>query len=806
MAGGIDEYTKLILHCDEDDKQQSLKDFSTSDHAVTCQNQCAAYRHPFTDGEGILYFSSGYRFNSPSDSDFDLTGTDFTVETYVFNNYNPISWPVDNGICGYRIDDNNAWGFWYDGANLRFTVVSGGATIIDISKATSLNQFTYYHLAVVKQGTSYEMFVDGTSIGTATDSDTIPSFSGGTFHLARKQNIVRPWQGHMAVLRISDNARYTTNFSKPTTKFTVDGNTKVLVQPKTTDNPTPFTDDTGHVFTSSGLPQAKLIKSVKKFGLGSLWKRFDSVSYFAIPDSDDWFLNGDWTIDFWFYPLYSTDDRVAGFSQRQDAANYIYVYPYNAGGNSDIFVNGESADTPFGVGIDWSPGFGSGEEWVHFEICRFGNTVYAFKDGDLLGTAPLSITFSNFSGEFRFPNITTSDGGVLSAMDGFYDEIRFSNGIARHIASFTPSTEPYSIELEEDGEISYDYLGSLKKDGSVVYKYAGFTETADGEMAYALNTLLDKTADLLFETDLEMHRDGELAYSRDLEVSKDARIVYEIQWVLYYHLTEHLDDGTYKFRVVAVDEVGNESTVKDISVTIDSFPEPVTNVVLEEIAGPKIKITWIDPTDSDLDKIYIYDNAGVDDAPPDWGTVVDQVSAGVQEWTSPVLANGGWGFGLRAVDSAGHIERNTDCHVLWIPDTEPPNKPGFPHEEIDRSDVGSTDLYVEARPNGGAYFSWAYFSDFSRPLPEDFAVYTDSGTGTIDYNTPLFTVAYSDGVNFYEHTESGLTAAEHEVWQFVIRARRASGTVNDGNTDVYTADLDGRAPAPVTSLNGEPVL
>jgi len=96
---------------------------------------------------------------------------------------------------------------------------SGSTTLIVDGGAFSAN--TWYHVAIVKDGTTYEIFIDGISKGTGTygaantyDSSydvTIGSLSSnGT-------SASYPWSGYIQDFRITNGlARYTANFTPPT--------------------------------------------------------------------------------------------------------------------------------------------------------------------------------------------------------------------------------------------------------------------------------------------------------------------------------------------------------------------------------------------------------------------------------------------------------------------------------------------------------------------------------------------------------------------------------------------------------------
>lgn len=121
--------------------------------------------------------------------------------------------------------------------------VNGLERIVSASNAISTN--TWYHIAVCRSGTSTRMFLDGVQVGS-TFTDTfnylnlpvsIGSYNNGT-------TIDNSWQGYIDEVRLSNIARYTANFTPPSTAFTHDDNTVLLLHMEGSNGSTTFTDST----------------------------------------------------------------------------------------------------------------------------------------------------------------------------------------------------------------------------------------------------------------------------------------------------------------------------------------------------------------------------------------------------------------------------------------------------------------------------------------------------------------------------------------------------------------------------------
>lgn len=145
------------------------------------------------DGGGNWTVEFFWRFvnkTSPSTQEIISKGAGFQLYTI-------------NGSLGFALSANNS-----------------GTYFINSPGGTTLDNDTWYHIALVKNGTSYKLYLNGTSDLSATSSSNIdtggyPWFLG-TISGAES---TYPSNGYMDEVRISKFARYTSNFTAPTEPF-----------------------------------------------------------------------------------------------------------------------------------------------------------------------------------------------------------------------------------------------------------------------------------------------------------------------------------------------------------------------------------------------------------------------------------------------------------------------------------------------------------------------------------------------------------------------------------------------------------
>jgi len=109
-----------------------------------------------------------------------------------------------------------------DNGELRLAIGNGSGYFINNTGGTVLDNDTWYHIAVVKNGTSYNEYLNGTNEANldGTSSSIIDS-GGRPWYIGTLQTAegTYPANGYMDEVRISKFARYTSNFTAPTEPF-----------------------------------------------------------------------------------------------------------------------------------------------------------------------------------------------------------------------------------------------------------------------------------------------------------------------------------------------------------------------------------------------------------------------------------------------------------------------------------------------------------------------------------------------------------------------------------------------------------
>jgi hypothetical protein len=150
---------------------------------------------------------------------------------------------------------------------------------------------------------------------------------------------------------------------------------------------------------------------------------------------------GNFTIDFWTYQNAAPAAFVGLVSKWGNAAgDNEYELAYNDNNNITFYHGDASGNGATSLG--WVVTVGTGA-WHHIALVRNGNVVTLYLDGVSEGDNALSITL--FAGNNRL-DIGRANHDSTGSINGWIDEFRFSKGIARWTANFTPPTRAYTTE------------------------------------------------------------------------------------------------------------------------------------------------------------------------------------------------------------------------------------------------------------------------------------------------------------------------------------------------------------------------
>lgn len=492
---GVDSYTKLMFHCQRPD--------ATLPKAVTFGGTAAldTAQYKFGTASLLLDGNSDY-ITVPDSADWDLAAN-FTADCWVRMPAVPSS-GARYFIFGYYDGNTATDGDYFlellddSGVKVRWGYYYGGWGFVT-SDALTISADTWYHFAIVRNGSELKIYQSGVEVASGTDSvnhtraGALPLGIGGIAGDA----VNFAFNGWIDSFRWSKGiARWTAAFTPPDSQMLSDANTQLLLnfdgadgatatydsaggdETYTTDHAPTFvnqaTYDTTHAVSFVGT--AALDTAQKKFGTASLLLDGDS-DYLTVPDSTDWiFGNSPFTIDCWVrFAAVNAEQCI--YHQGSGTNDFIEIYYDNSPAKFQLYF------VSSGTGLcsaycTFSP---NADQWYHLAVVRNGTDVLLFIDGVLQTT-----TYDTAIGTNSVPDygavIEIGRRGVYNDQffNGWIDALRISKGYARWTADFSvPTTAPVADTRTQlllnfndgvDGaQATNNEIGSLTLDGNADY-------------------------------------------------------------------------------------------------------------------------------------------------------------------------------------------------------------------------------------------------------------------------------------------------------------------------------------------------
>ena len=161
--------------------------------------------------------------------------TDTTVGNFGVGNFTIECWFRSDQFDSLRTlaskytteDGKRSWRLVFQSSaklQLDITADGGGSNIQNLETAATFNANTWYHLAVVRNGATISIYINGTADNNTLNYGTAIAFASPTDVLIGSQghDSGSPryyFDGYIDEFRISNLARYTNNFTAPTEPF-----------------------------------------------------------------------------------------------------------------------------------------------------------------------------------------------------------------------------------------------------------------------------------------------------------------------------------------------------------------------------------------------------------------------------------------------------------------------------------------------------------------------------------------------------------------------------------------------------------
>ena len=410
-------YTSTWLLMHGDGVNLNISDLSSNNLTISkFGNVNTSIYSPYVNTGGSLVFNGADAYLSIADHVGIQPGpADFTFEFW---------WrPTDISITGRTVIAKGlGMQFVQNSSTLQVMLsISNDTTYFMNVAIGTIVANTWYHAALVRNGTTYTAYLNGVAGPTGTQSNspstgTAPMTIGGQVGSAYMK-------GHITNVRMVKQALYTSNFVPPMAPFAVSQDTTFL----TLLSPLMKTiyDSTGkNTFTSYGT--AALRTANKRFGTASLY--LDGSGYMKDVDSTSMvFGTGNFTIEAWVYTTTTSTTFRTIYSARTVAGNIPGAASLGISGTGFPYWYQGAAYVVSG------PASFPNNTWTHLAVCRIGTNTTMYVNGVSVATTTGDTINYNIVGTY-----IGSNGDGSEPYIGHMDDLRITKGVARYTTNFVP--------------------------------------------------------------------------------------------------------------------------------------------------------------------------------------------------------------------------------------------------------------------------------------------------------------------------------------------------------------------------------
>lgn len=440
-------------------------DLSPNKKNITASGNAAVSIVDSKFGGGCAVFDGvGDFLTVASSENFDLA-TIYTIEFFI----KPNSLSSNFGVLHRGFYNTSAPGTWtglafsirWIGAAARFYFYGTTAAdeqFLDVASAFSTTEWR--HIAMVRDGTTGRVFVNGVLSGTITGLNT-PLGSTQTLRIGRWDFSAgnEDFNGRLDDVRIiRGTAKYSTNFTPPIAPQSISGpadasyaSVSLLLDFVGPNTSTQFFDKSPNVKAVTARGNAVISTAISRFnGCSAV---FDGTGdALTIPDDAGFdFGSSDFTVEITAYWLvmpasgqahvlasqWSNTSAQAGWSLNvvNSAGTYIINFAYTTNGSTQQNTS-RTLTSPLVTGT-----------WYHIAVSRAGNTMRIFVNGVQVGAdismAGVTIFNSNSLLAIGAQTNNPATPDFVFSMNGYIGAARITKGVGRYTAGFAIPISSY---------------------------------------------------------------------------------------------------------------------------------------------------------------------------------------------------------------------------------------------------------------------------------------------------------------------------------------------------------------------------
>lgn len=378
---------------------------------------------------GSAYFDGTTDWLSVADNAaFTLGNGNFTIELWVYSTLAGTRQFLAGQINSSGVNSSASFTIEKTAGNKLSSLLYSGSTAYTATSSADIRLNAWTHIALVRDGNTLRQYINGVQDGTVGVTGVTANDSSTQLAIGRAGEFTTVlYFGYLSDYRfVSGTCLYPsgTLFTPPTAPLTAIANTQLLTN-----------------FTNAGIydgtmknnletvGNAQVSTAVVKYGSGSMY--FDGTTdALSMPNSPVLQLgSADFTCEFWAYRLAATNmtwvflngnsSNFAALRLDTDTSGNIFLLMSTSGSAWAINTSG-SAVLPLST-------------WTHIAAVRFGGTMRLYVNGVALISTTISGSLTAGTSQQVGANF-----GATQVVNGYVDDLRLTNGIARYTANFIP--------------------------------------------------------------------------------------------------------------------------------------------------------------------------------------------------------------------------------------------------------------------------------------------------------------------------------------------------------------------------------
>lgn len=248
FSDGLDSNVVLLLHADNVGNGNFVDSSFSSKQVNSVGGIVSSEIAKF--GLGSIYFDGIDDFLELLDSlDWFFFDQDLTIDLWVRFAELPSNGSAVKLISQWQDTSNLQYAYLYKDVGIFqsiFAVQFAAQSLVYVEgDINSIVIDVWYHLAYVRFGNNFSVYLGGLKVGEVVDSDSLPDMAGNLF-IGQNGNSIQYFKGYIDELRISKGvARWTGNFTPPIEPYST---------PIPTPTPTPTATQTPDTGTSTVVP------------------------------------------------------------------------------------------------------------------------------------------------------------------------------------------------------------------------------------------------------------------------------------------------------------------------------------------------------------------------------------------------------------------------------------------------------------------------------------------------------------------------------------------------------------------------